>query len=226
MILPKRIYYVPRLISALLIPVLFWFYLSPYIDFTVANVIDVKLPLKGNNANADKEINNIGNFIPLKYDHYRKIKIGSNEAKKNSNQYVSVIRKLTEINSENTGIEFILTKDNTYGDFVSLLNDFHISRHEYYGIDLETGTLIASSYYPKPEESNTEYQCLLCNDHIVSQDSYIPTFTDQILDNIKSSFENLWLALNNLPKSPYFIFFGFLIFLNISMLSIKERFQS
>lgn len=222
MISGKKIYYVPGLISALLIPVLFWYYITPYIDFTVANIIDIQLPSQDKNANEDK--NGIGTFLPLKHDHYTKINIESNEAKKNSNLYVSEIRKLKNQNSQNTGIEFILNEKNTYGDFVSLLNDFHISKHEYYGIDLETGNLVVSSDYPKPKESDEKIECLLCHDNFVNTEAFEQNFIQQSFENIKISIQNQENILTNLPQPAYYIFFPFLIFLNISMFSMKERF--
>ncbi|WP_449398917.1 hypothetical protein [Chryseobacterium wanjuense] len=42
----KKIYYFPGLISALLIPVLFWCYINPHVDKTVYNVMDFGLPMK------------------------------------------------------------------------------------------------------------------------------------------------------------------------------------
>lgn len=224
MISGKKIYYVPGLISALLIPVLFWYYITPYIDFTVTNIIDIRLPSKDKNANADKEKNSMGNFLPLKYDHYTKINIRSNEAKKNSNLYVSEIRKLKNENSQNSGIEFVLNEKNTYGDFVSLLNDFHISKPEYYGIDLVTGNLVVSSDYPKPKDLNEKFECLLCNDSIVNPEDFKQNFIPQMLENINLSFQSQRYVLAHLPEPAYYIIFSFLIFLNISMFSIKERF--
>lgn len=225
MISRKKIYYVPGLISALLIPVLFWYYITPYIDFTVTNIIDIQLPSKDRNENADIEKNIVQNFLTLQHDHYTKINIPSNEAKKNSDLYVSEIRKLKNENFQNSGIEFVLNKKNTYGDFVSLLNDFHISKHEYYGIDLETGNLVVSKKYEYPADAMEFVECLLCNDSIIDEDTYQKIYFDQIFQTFTSSyFQNQLDILTHLPKHAYYIFFSFLIFLNISMFSIKERF--
>lgn len=225
MISGKKIYYVPGLISALLIPVLFWYYITPYIDFTVTNIIDIRLPSKDRNANADREKNTVGNFLPLQHDHYTKINIPSNEAKKNSDLYVSEIRKLKNENFQNSGIEFVLNEKNTYGDFVSLLNDFHISKHEYYGIDSETGNLVVSKEYENPADALEFVDCLLCNDAIIDEDTYQQIYFDQVFQSFTPSyFQNQLDILANLPQPAYYIFFSFLIFLNISMFSIKERF--
>lgn len=223
MISGKKIYYVPGLISALLIPVLFWYYITPYIDFMVTNIIDVELPSK--DKNTDKEKSKIGAYVPLKHDHYTKINIKSNEAKKNSNLYVSEINKLKNKNSQSEGIEFVLNENNTYGDFVSLLNDFHISKHEYYGIDSETGNLVVSKAYENPADAVELVECLLCNDSIIDEDTYQKIYFDQIIQGFTPSyFQNQLDILTKLPKPAYVIFFSFIIFLNISMFSIKERF--
>lgn len=221
----RKIYYVPGLISALLLPVLLWYYITPYIDFTVTNIIDVKLLSKDKNVNINQEENNIGNFLPLKRDHYSKITVSGNEAKKNSDLYVSEIRKLKNQNSENKGIEFVLNKNNTYGDFVSLLNDFHISKHEYYGIDLESGNLVVSKNPQLPSNFDEEFECLLCNDHIVTYEEDPPVL-ESVSEYIRRQYYSTFFDdMSKLPFGAYVIIFSFLLFLNISMLSIKERFQ-
>lgn len=221
----RKIYYVPGLISALVIPVLLWDYITPYIDFTVTNVIDVQLPSKDKNANINQEENSIGNFLPLQRDHYSKITVSGNEAKKNSDLYVSEIRKLRNQNSENKGIEFVLNKNNTYGDFVSLLNDFHISKHEYYGIDLESGNLVVGKNPQLSSNFDEEFECLLCNDHIVTYEED-PSVLESVSDYIRRQYYSTFFDdMSKLPFGAYVITFSFLLFLNISMLSIKERFQ-
>ena len=216
----RKIYYFPGLISALLIPVLFWYYIHPYIDKTVYNVVDFGLPMKLAN---DK-----GNFNstlePLRRWNFKKIKVGSGKAKENSSLYVSEIQKLQKKNEKNTAIEFILNKDNTYGDFVSLLNDMAIAKHESYALDLDkTGNFLVPVIYKTPviiEES----ECLLCNDVIT--DYYEPTFSNEICDFInRQYYRTIFENASKLPKGAYYILFAFLLFLNISMLSIKERFQ-
>jgi predicted secreted acid phosphatase len=42
--------------------------------------------------------------------------------------YVSELRKLQKRNEKESGIEFILGQNNKYGDFASVLNDFHIAK--------------------------------------------------------------------------------------------------
>ncbi|WP_150114775.1 hypothetical protein [Chryseobacterium sp. IHB B 17019] len=112
MISLKKIYYVPGLISALLIPVLFWYYISPHIDKTSYNLIDIGLPAK-----LVQDKNNLNfTFESLRDWKYKKIKVDPAKAKENSRLYVSEVKALQKRNEKNTGIEFILTNKNTFGD--------------------------------------------------------------------------------------------------------------
>lgn len=205
----KKIYYVPGLISAVLIPILFWYYGNQKFEEINISVIDIGLPAK---LKEDKS-NDIYSFEPIRNWNYKKVKIEPGTAKQNSKLYVSELRKLQKRNEKESGIEFILGQNNTYGDFASVLNDFHIARQDQYVIDLEkTGHIFAVYSYIDPKVQYPEYECLLCND--VIRPEYKPDF-----------FEKIQMLPTELPKDTYYFIFGFLIFLNISMLSIKERFQ-
>jgi hypothetical protein len=217
----KKIYYFPGLISAVIIPLLFWYYGNRKFEEINLNVIDIGIPAK---MKPGDEISNVYTFESLRNWDYKKITVPSNKAKENSNLYVSEIKKLKERNQQNTGIEFVLDDHNTYGDFVSLLNDLHITKSEEYALDLEkTGHLFVIQRYIPPIVE----ECLLCNDTI-------NTFID-------SGSEDNWAAylnsrepkgytkftnvLTQLPKESFFIIFGFLLLLHISMFSIKENLQ-
>ncbi|UPQ75797.1 hypothetical protein [Chryseobacterium nepalense] len=210
----KKIYYFPGLISALIVPVLFWYYINPYIDKTKYNVVDIWLPPK---LTGDK-INSTLSFESVRNWDYKKIKVDPSKAKENSKFYVSEIKSLQKRNEKNTGIEFILDKNNTYDDFVSLLNDMAIAKHETYALDLQkTGNVFATVNYKSPKTEEEEIDCLLCHDTIYTFVEVKPDFKQYYL----SIFQNL----SKLPNGAYYIFFGFLLFLNISMFSIKERLQ-
>jgi len=198
----KKIYYFPGLISALLIPVLFWYYGNMKLEEANLRVMDIGLPTKltGNNY--------LYSFEPLRNWDYKQIKVNPNTAKENSNLYVSEMKALQKRNQKETGIEFILDKNNTYGDFASLLNDMEIAKQDTYAFDIEkTGHVFAVHYYKDPNAK--EVECLLCNDAIYTYAE--PTFKDKFF---------------KLPKEAFFIIFGFLLFLNISMFSIKENLQT
>lgn len=218
----KKIFYVPGLISALLIPILFWYYINPYIDETNYNVVDIGLPIK---LNKDKS-NVSSTFEPLRNWKYKKIIVNPAKAKENSSFYVSEVEKLQKRNEKNTGIEFILDKNNTYGDFVSLLNDMAIAKQETYAYDLEkTGHFFATVNYIDPNAVEKKNEYPLYNDTFIYYGD--TSMRESILDIIRKR-ENYALLFGNISKLPqgaYYIIFGFLLFTNISMLSIKERFQ-
>ncbi|WP_343662927.1 hypothetical protein [Chryseobacterium mucoviscidosis] len=214
----KKICYFPGLISALLVPVLFWYYIHPYIDKTVYNVVDIGLPAKLRKDNYNQN----ATFEPLRNWNYKKIAVPPNEAKNNSDFFVSEIKAMQKRNEKNSGIEFILSDKNTYADLISILNDMHISKNDMYAIDTEkTGNIFAVHYYVEPtKEKESEY--LLCNDLIYEVEE--PTFMDKFLA-FNQHFQTVFENVSELPKGAYYILFAFLLFLNISMLSIKERFQ-
>ncbi|KUJ52476.1 hypothetical protein [Chryseobacterium sp. JAH] len=212
MISGKKIYYVPGLISALLIPVLFWYFGNQKLNEPINNIMDFGLPAKYNPDIPLKEHDKT--FEQVRNWKYQKITVQPNSAKNNSQFYVSKIKELQKRNEKETGIEFILDDNNTYGDFASLLNDMAISKQETYGLDLDkTGHLFATVNYQDPNAKEIEYDGLLYNDTIYNE--YKPTF-----------FDNTQFFIKQLPKETFYLFFGFLIFLNISMFSIKERFSN
>ncbi|AYN01943.1 hypothetical protein [Chryseobacterium sp. 3008163] len=213
MISGKKIYYVPGLISALLIPVLFWYYGNQKLNEPIPNVMDLGLPAKYNPNIPLKE--QYSTFEQVRDWDYQKIIVEPNSAKNNSKFYVSKIKELQKRNEKETGIEFILDDNNTYGDFASLLNDMAIAKHDWYGLDLnKTGHLFATVNYQDPDIKEMDYVSI-CGGVVyayVDESDYFKGYT-------KFKFQ-----LSQLPKEAFYLIFGFLIFLNISMFSIKERF--
>ncbi|RXM40887.1 hypothetical protein BOQ62_03670 [Chryseobacterium sp. CH21] len=205
----KKIYYFPGLISALLIPILFWYYGNQKFEDVNVSVMDIGLPAKEREGIK----RTFASFEPVRNWNYKKIKIVSGKAKENSKSYVSELKNLQKRNEKESGIEFILDQNNSYGDFVSVLNDLAIAQQDQYAVDLEkTGHIFAVYSHIDPKVQYPEYECFLCND--VIRPEYKPDF-----------FEKIQLFLTKLPKDTYYFIFGFLLFLNISMFSIKERFQ-
>jgi hypothetical protein len=130
-------------------------------------------------------------------------------------------------NEKNSGIEFILSEKNTYADFISILNDMHISKNDMYAIDTEkTGNIFAVHYYVEPTKEEEEETILMCGHVYQFADSpqkniwnYLDDFSDKLSPKIFSN------EITKLSKGAFMIIFGFLVFINISMLSIKEKFQ-
>ncbi len=201
----KRIHYVPGLISTCIIPILFWFYGNRKLNEPIPNVMDIGLPAK--------EIGKPNlSFEPYRNWDYKKILVKPNTARQNSDLYVSEIKKLQQRNEKKTGIEFIINDENSYDDLISILNDFIKTKQEYYTLDLgKTNHFFAMVNYKDPNK--VDEPCMLCNDNDAFP--YQP-----------KGYYKFQEFLSQLPKQAFYIIFGFLIFLNISMFSIKESFQN
>ncbi|MGU3373873.1 hypothetical protein [Chryseobacterium sp. M5A1_1a] len=207
----KKIYYFPGLISALLIPLLFWYYGNQKLEEVNIYVLDIWLPLKEKN---DSKLFFI-NLEPYRNWNYKKIQIEPNTAKRNSKLYVSELNNLQKKHEKNTGIEFILNDKNTYGDFVSLLNDIEIANQPEYHFDLnKTGHIFVVHQYNNPLKNPDDFvnRCGTVNDYHPSE-YYL------------KGFQKLQYQMQLLPQQSFYMIFGFLLFLNISMFSIKENLQ-
>lgn len=207
-------YYVPGLINALIIPLLFWFYGNRELQRPVPNVMDLGLPAKYNpNIPLEKQYS----FEACRNWNYKKIKVG---AKENSKFYVSEIENLQKRNEKNTGIEFILDENNSYNDFVSILNDLAIAKHEIYGLDLDkTGHVFALVDYQDSSTKKEEVECLLCNDVIVNYLDNRSVFERVFLSHIFEKYSALSATLTN---ESLCLLCGFLILLTVSILNIKK----
>lgn len=199
----KKIYYFPGLISALLIPILFWYYASQRVHKPYT-VLDLGIPAKHKyNDSIDNTFESVRNW------NYKKIIVKPNTAIQNQQYYVSEIKKLQQRNEKESGIEFVIDDKNNYQDLVSLINTMQLAKQDTYGVDVgNTGHFFAVHFYKDP---NKNYA--ICGGVVGGETDYKQkeglNFTD----------------IKGLPKQSYYIIFGFLLFLNISMLSIKERFQ-
>lgn len=206
----RKIYYVPGLISAILIPLIFWFYGNRKLQEPITNVIPfgVSKKLEPNQKVTGMDFEYYRNW------NYKKIVVQPNTAIKNSKFYVSELKKLQARNEKNTGIEFIIGDDNSYDDFISILNDFEKAKQYQFGLDLDkTGHLFAVHIYEDPNAKELEYECLLCNDVIVEY--YEPSLFEKITYQFSE--------FGKLPKPAYYIIFGYLILLNVSILSLVRK---
>jgi hypothetical protein len=209
----QKIYYVPGLISAIFIPLLFWFYGSQKLQEPIPNVIDIGLPAKYNpQIPLDKQLLSFENVRNWKY---QKIIVQPNTARKNSAYYVSEIKKLQKRNQKETGIEFIIGNKNSYDDLISLLNNMQIAQQETWCLDLEkTDHFFVTVNYKDPNAKDLKYECLLCNDEV--SDYYEPTLYEKIIYKFPE--------FGKLPRPAYYLIFGYLILLNISVLSLVRKF--
>jgi len=203
----KKIYYLPGLISAVLIPLLFWYYGSQRIHPQYM-VMDLGIPAK------HKYNDTLDNTLePYRNWSYKKIIVKPNTALQNQQYYVSELKKLQARNEKETGIEFIIDDRNTYRDFIALMSTMELAKQETFGIDVgKTGHFFAIHFYKDPNEGiYSNAGCTVGGEYHERK--------DQI------NFSDLESLVKNLPKQLFYILFGFLFLLNFSMLSIKERFQ-
>lgn len=204
----KKILYVPGMISALVIPVVFCFcgYRSIKEPDTV---MDLSLPVKVKKGAENVE----SSFESVRHWKYKKIMVRPNTALQHRAYYVSELKKLQAENRKETGIEFVIGDQNNYQDIIALLDAMKLAKQEYYGIDMEkTHHLFAVQGYTDPAiiDENTIYRCGTRDATIYYKENY-------------GGFDKL-KYLTGLPMQAYYIIFGFLLFLNISMLSIRENF--
>ena len=204
----RKIYYVPGLISAILIPLLFWFYGSQKLQEPLPNVMNFGIP-----PIVDKD-NYKYSFEPLRKFNYKKIVIQPNTARKNSKYYVSELKKLQTRNRKETGIEFIINDKNSYDDFISILNDFEKAQQQQFGLDIDkTGHLFAVHIYNDSNVKNIE-NFSVCGGFIYKE--YKPSLFEKITYQFSE--------FGKLPKQAFYIIFGYLILLNISVLSLVRKF--
>ena len=206
----RKIYYVPGLISAIFIPLLFWFYGSQKLKEPITNVIPFGVSKK---LEPNQKVTGL-DFEYYRNWNYKKIIVQPNTARKNSNYYVSELKKLQKRNQKETGIEFIIGNDNSYDDFISLLNNMQIAQQDTWCLDLEkTGHFFVTVNYKDPNAKEFKYECLLCNDVIAEH--YEPSFFEKITYQFSE--------FGKLPKPAYYIIFGYLILLNVSILSLVRK---
>ncbi|WP_048503405.1 hypothetical protein [Chryseobacterium sp. BLS98] len=206
----KKICYLPGLISAVLIPPLFWYYGSQRIQ-SQYTVMDLGLPAK------HKYNDQLGDALkPIRNWNYKKIVINPNTALQNQQYYVSELKKLQAGNEKETGIEFVIGDKNNLQDLIALFDAMALAKQESYGLDIEkTDHLFAIHQY---KDSNTieKRQGIDCG----TRDASIFYTVDEHYKGIEK-----FKYLLELPEKSYYIIFGFLLFLNISMFSIKENLQ-
>ncbi|KMQ60055.1 hypothetical protein ACM46_17560 [Chryseobacterium angstadtii] len=209
----KKIYYFPGLISAVLIPLLFLYYGNRKFEEVNFNVIDIWLPAK---AKVEGEKSYLS-FEPYRNWNYKKIKVVPNTAKENTQLYVAEIRNLQKRNEKNSGIEFILDDHNNYGDLVALLSGVELAGQSTYTLDAEkTWHFFVSQEYKDP---NAAESLAALSDKCGNMGRDFPE------EHYFKRFQKFQYQITQLPKEALYLIFGFLLLVNISMLSIKERLQ-
>lgn len=143
----KKIYYFPRLISATIIPILFWYLGNRKFNEINLFAKEIRIPAK-----IEKDSSNLqSTFEPFRNWNYKKINIPPGQASENQNYYISELKRLQQKNEKETGIEFSLNDQNNLQDFIAVLDALEISKQDIYGIDAEkTYHIFAPHIYVDP----------------------------------------------------------------------------
>ncbi len=137
----QKIYYVPGMISLLLIPMVFWHFGRQRIQPKQFGM-DLGIPAKHIHSNKCKTTKTC--FESFRNWNYKKIEVPPNSAKQNIDFYVTELKKLQAKNQKETGIEFVINDQNSYQDFITLIDAMKLAKQENYGVDMEkTGHFFA-----------------------------------------------------------------------------------
>ncbi|MFP7657392.1 hypothetical protein [Chryseobacterium proteolyticum] len=204
----KKIYYFPGLISAVIIPLLLWYYVHQRIH-TPYTILDLGLPSKHKlNDSVDNTFESFRNW------NYKKIFVKPNTALQNQQYYVSELQQLQKRNERETGIEFVIGDKNNLQDFIVLMDAMTIAKQETFGIDVgKTGHFFAVHFYKDPNKNTRP----ICGGTVGA-----PIYS---MKYYYTGYQKFEYQLKQLPQQAYYIIFGFLLFLNISMFSIKDTVQ-
>ena len=129
----KKIFYVSGIISLIFIAPLFWFLAQPTLTEMNLRVLDIGLPYKAKVGEKVPEYSQ----IPVEGWNYKPINIPINFDKKTEKKFIGFVNKLQNDKIEKCGIKFQFSNQNSYADFVNMLNIMLKTKQEFYGIDLE-----------------------------------------------------------------------------------------
>lgn len=208
----RKIYYVPGLVSAIIIPLMFWYLGNQKYKEINISYISLGLPFKYyKDIPLEKQTYT---FEPYRNGKYQQIEVKPNSARKNSKFHIAQLNKLEEKNLEGTGIEFILDDNNTYDDFVSILNDLAITNQEKYGVDLDkTGHIFVLVNYKNPLIQ--EIEIFRCGTGLMMEYEKNPKYF--------KGYKKFQYQISQLPEKAFYIIFSFLIFLQISVLGLVRN---
>jgi len=154
-------------------------------------------------------------FEPFRDWNYKKIIVSPNKALKNQNYYISELKKLQQKNEKETGIEFSLSDQNNLQDFIAVLDALEISQQDIYGIDAEKTYHIFAPHIYFDHDAEPLEDLFICGTGNIIEE---PTTN-------KNFYKEFSIQIKKLPKEGVILFFSFLLFLNLSMFSIKDRLQ-
>lgn len=187
----KRIYYVPGILSLIVIPLVLWSYGTDYMKENDFRVLGLNMPPK--DYMEEEEFADV--FDNMKYDD---VKVPPNFTDEAEVSYFNLIRDLQEKNIDKTAIRFQLSDENTYGDIVKLLNLMEKTEQPRYGWKLKENTFEVIHIKP------IEYDVMPCGgERMIREEEKELSFLESFIYYFK-----------NLPNYIYPIIIGyFLLFI-------------
>jgi hypothetical protein len=207
----KKIIYVSGMISAVLVPVIFLFFAIPAYKQINVSVLDLGLPAR---ESANYKIPEEYKFpSPEKGWKYQTIKLPINFSENDEQKYYNLVIELQDKKYDKIGIRFQFNNENTYNDFVKLINLMLKTKQESYGFRSED-----NSFYVVKFKQIEEFKSW-CGTN--SSMNYI----DGDEWNERNKLGNFGYFLSKLPKESFYIIFGYLILIYSAMLKPKMTFN-
>jgi hypothetical protein len=207
-----KIYYLPGLISALLVPVLFYFVFQPKLQQMEKNsrVMDIKLGFLEPKIRQPND--EFRDYIPTKDWTYQTVAVPPQDPmfRQKAN---AMVDELYRNNVEKTGIRFKLSAQNTYADFVALLDLFQAidglgTKHKKWFLTYSTD---GKDFYVLNFQRVYNEEALLTNDTI---DDGTMVFTPAESEYWRvHALGYYYEFIRYSPQASFYLFFGFLLFL-------------
>lgn len=199
------------MISAVLVPVIFLFFAIPAYKQINVSVLDLGLPAR---ESANYKIPEEYKFpSPEKGWKYQTIKLPINFSENDEQKYYNLVKELQDKKYDKIGIRFQFNNENTYNDFVKLINLMLKTKQESYGFRSED-----NSFYVVKFKQIEEFKSW-CGTN--SSMNYI----DGDEWNERNKLGNFGYFLSKLPKESFYIIFGYLILIYSAMLKPKMTFN-
>ena len=198
----KKIFYVSGIISLLFIAPLFWYFSKPTLAIMNLRVMDIGLPYKVKKGEKPSEFSQ----IPMEGWNYKPINIPVNFDKETEKKFIEVVTILQNDKIEKNGIKFQFSNQNSYADFVNMLNIMLKTKQEFYGIDMEK----TNSMYVLYMKPNLEVNYFGGDTVYVDMDDYYYN---------KSTFYEKLIKYS--PKESFYLIFGYLILVYCAILKPK-----
>lgn len=205
-------YYVSGIISAVFIPIMFFYFSVPTYNKLNLRVLDIGLPYKLKKGEKDSEYSY--STIPSKDWNYKSVNVNKDFNKKSEDYFLKLLNNLKENNIDKTGIKFQFSDQNTYADLVRLLNILQKTKQEMYGLDMEkTNSLYVLHVKPNLKEEN-----------YLSSDTISESYLNQNEYDYKySNFLEKFIQYS--PRESYYLLCGYLLLVYCTILKPKLKFE-